>query len=128
VITAEFTEAEKAAEIARMNAEAEGNPGKHRYTEYRCPKCRLTEPYSSHINQLPAAREHPDNPNRPTKEYWKKTFPAVKKSLQKYGWKGRGAKTLDEAAGAVTADLWYHKMTPGTKSYYEYLRKRREGK
>jgi len=68
------------------------------------------------------------NPGRPTREYWRKVFPAVKAELKKRGWKGRGAATLDEAAAAVTADMWYHKIQKGTKEYYEIMRQRREGK
>ncbi len=56
-------------------------------------------------------------PNRPTKEFWEKTFPKVYKHYRKRN---------HARASRVTASIWYKKLKPKTRSRYEKIRRKRE--
>lgn len=59
-------------------------------------------------------------PRRPTKEYWKKVYPKVRRKVEEeYGSDG-------ERAGRITGSLWYHKLSKAKKKKYEALRRKRE--
>lgn len=65
-----------------------------------------------------------DNPGRPTKEFWDKTYPGVLA-----GYKKKYPKTeAEERARKTTASIWYGKMSPGKKQQYERIRRKREAR
>ena len=65
------------------------------------------------------------NPGRPTKEYWRRMFPKVRRNLRKAHpeW---SRKTLDERTRATLGSIWYHKLAPSTRAKYERVRRLRE--
>lgn len=65
-----------------------------------------------------------ENPRRPTREFWDKTYPGVLK-----GFKKRYPKAeAEERARKATAAIWYEKMTPAKKAKYERIRRKREAR
>ena len=58
-------------------------------------------------------------PDKPTKEFWNKHYPEIKK---------QNPELSEERISKIVADIWYHKMGKKTKSKYEKIRKHREGK
>jgi len=58
-------------------------------------------------------------PNRPTKEFWKKHYPKIKKQYEAKGEDGETAKK-------VTANIWHHQMGAKAKKKYEKIRAKRE--
>jgi len=65
-----------------------------------------------------------DNPRRPTKEFWDKTYPGVLAGYKKKYPKAEA----EERARKTTAAIWYDKMSPKKKAKYERIRRKREAR
>lgn len=84
------------------------------------------ELYRGIVNEITRPTGNPhrkDNPGRPSKEFWQKVYPDVESFyVGKYGPGG------EQKARAVTASIWYSKMSPTKKRRYNRIRAKREKK